>query len=75
MQATSYHVLSIQGEHPHVGMLVSRGGALWLNGMRIEGAPAALSRSAGGKIWAIGKFADGNGMKIKQFIHWELGAE
>jgi hypothetical protein len=55
--AREYEVLEIDGRRPHVGVLLARGGELWLaatDTLRLVPALDALRERAGAKIWVVG---------------------
>ena len=59
VEVTSYEIVAIGGERPYVGELTLGEGGHWLAGMRLVGAPEELSRAVGGKVWVVGRRADG----------------
>ncbi len=60
LDVREYEVLAIDGQRPHVGVLLARGvggDELWLAGrdtIRLVPAPDALRESVGAKIWVTG---------------------
>jgi hypothetical protein len=55
--ATAYEILAINGQRPHVGVLMVDGADVRLEGdstLRLEGAPDALRREHGSKVYIIG---------------------
>jgi hypothetical protein len=62
LKVHSYEVLSIDGQRPHVGVLLIRDGTLWLAGsdtVRLTQAPQDLQAHAGAKVWIIGRSVGG----------------
>ena len=52
-----YEVVAIDGRQPHVGVLLARGGELWLaagDTLRLVPTLDALRERAGAKIWVVG---------------------
>ena len=54
-----YQIIAIAGERPFVGTLEARAGGLWVDGMRLVGAPDDLVGAVGAKVWVIGRNEDG----------------
>jgi hypothetical protein len=57
LEVRQYEVLAVDGQRPHVGVLLARGGDLWLAGsdtLRLLPALDALRQNVGAKIWVTG---------------------
>ena len=59
IEVERYEIIAIAGERPFVGTLEARAGGLWIDGMRLVGAPDDLVGAVGGKVWVIGRNEDG----------------
>lgn len=63
MNVAGYRVVSVNGETPYVGVLVSRDGGIWLDGdqpVRLVDVMADLREQLGAKVWVVGpRTADG----------------
>ena len=69
LNVKSYEVLAIDGERPHVGILVAGDGALWLassDTVQLAAAPDDLQSEAGAKVWIIGQSA-GAGLRVQSY--------
>jgi hypothetical protein len=59
----SYRILSVNGQQPTVGILVSRNGTLWLEGdttLQLTSVPEGLRNQVGAKVWIVGRVTDGS---------------
>ncbi|HEU4585435.1 MAG TPA: hypothetical protein VFR95_06775 [Gemmatimonadaceae bacterium] len=57
LDVTEYEVLAIDGQRPHVGILLARDGELWLassDTLRLVPALDALRERVGAKVWVVG---------------------
>lgn len=57
LDVREYEVLSIDGQRPHVGVVIARDGELWLasrDTLRLVPALAALGDRVGARIWVVG---------------------
>lgn len=58
-----YEVLSINGEQPHVGVILVRADTIWLAGstdtLRVIAAPPSWTGRAGAHVWITGPVRDG----------------
>lgn len=57
LEVREYEVLAVDGQRPHVGVLLARGDDLWLAGsdtLRLVPALDALRQNVGAKIWVTG---------------------
>jgi hypothetical protein len=57
LDVREYEVLAIDGQRPHVGIVLARDGELWLassDTLRLIPALDALRQSAGAKVWVVG---------------------
>jgi hypothetical protein len=62
IEPTSYDILAIDGQKPHVGTLLVEGTEVRLesdSSLRLDGAPEALRRERGAKVYVIGPARDG----------------
>jgi len=71
IDAWSYEVLSIDGQHPHVGTLLVRGDSVWLaavDTLQLVAAPDLLRTQAGAKVWIIGPATpDGRAVRVQSY--------
>jgi hypothetical protein len=57
LDVRDYEVLAIDGQRPHVGIVLARDGELWLassDTLRLVPALDALRQSVGAKVWVVG---------------------
>lgn len=63
VDVASYQIQSVNGRRPSVGVVVSRGGAFWLEGdtsVRLSIVPDGLRNQIGAKVWIVGEMTDGS---------------
>jgi hypothetical protein len=65
----SYEIVAIDGERPHVGRVVVRGGESLLaaaDTVRLVGAPADLTARPGSKVWVVGRHT-ASGIEVQSY--------
>lgn len=69
LNVAAYEIVAVDGERPHVGILVRRDDRLWLAGpdtLELVGAPADLAARVGAKVFITG-VREGGRLQVKSY--------